>query len=95
MIFEDEKKFNIDSIEVEPIPIDHSLPGVCGFIFHTSKGSIGYTADIRFHGRRSLETQKFVDRCGNSNIDVLLCEGTRIQEEFSKTELDVETEDIQ
>jgi ribonuclease J len=92
MIFEDNKKFNIDSIEVEPVTIDHSLPGVCGFIFHTSKGFVGYTADIRFHGRRSLETQRFVDLCGNSNIDLLLCEGTRIQEEFSKTELDVETE---
>ena len=73
VVFEDGKKFKIDSIEVEPILIDHSLPGVCGFIFHTSNGSIGYTADIRFHGRRSLNTQRFVDRCGNSDIDVLLC----------------------
>ena len=52
VVFEDGEKFKIDSIEVEPILIDHSLPGVCGFIFHTSNGSIGYTADIRFHGRR-------------------------------------------
>lgn len=94
-VFEEGRKFNIDSIEVEPIPIDHSLPGVCGFIFYTSRGSLGYTADIRFHGRRPLETQKFVDTCGNSNMDVLLCEGTRVQEQFSKTELDVEADVIQ
>jgi ribonuclease J len=91
-IFQDSKKFIIDSIEVEPFSIDHSLPGVSGFIFHTSNGSIGYTADIRFHGRRSSDTQRFVDKCGESNLDMLLCEGTRVNESFSNTELDVENE---
>lgn len=94
IVIEDGKKINIDSIEVNPVSIDHSLPGVYGFIFHTSSGSIGYTADIRFHGRRPLETRKFVDLCRNSDLDVLLCEGTRVQEEFSKTELDVESDVI-
>lgn len=92
IVFDESKKFQINSIEVEPIKIDHSLPGVCGFIFHTSSGSIGYTADIRFHGRKSFDTQRFVDLCGDSNLDVLLCEGTRIQEQYSKTELDVESD---
>jgi ribonuclease J len=84
------KKFSINSIEVEPIYVDHSLPGVCGFIFHTSKGSIGYTADIRFHGRRESTTKAFVEKCRTSDLDILLCEGTRVAEEFSQTELDVE-----
>lgn len=84
------KKFQIDSIEVEPIPVDHSLPGVCGFILHTSKGSFGYTADLRFHGRRGLETEKFVEKCANSDLDRLLCEGTRINKTESETESDVE-----
>ena len=91
-VFQDSKNFKIDSIEVEPLSIDHSLPGVSGFIFHTSNGSIGYTADIRFHGRRSFDTQRFVDKCGESNLDMLLCEGTRVNESFSNTELDVENE---
>jgi ribonuclease J len=82
--------FKIDSVEVNTIPIDHSLPGVCGFIFHTSNGSIAYTADIRYHGRRTKDTEKFVEACSESEIDTLLCEGTRVNEEFSKTELDVE-----
>jgi ribonuclease J len=89
-IIDNSKKFNIDSIEINTIPIDHSLPGVCGFVFHTSKGSIGYTADIRYHGRRSSETEKFVEDCNECDLDLLLCEGTRISENFSKTELDVE-----
>ena len=63
-------------------------------MLHTSRGSIGYTGDIRFHGRRGSDTQRFVERCGNSDINVLLCEGTRVQENFSKTELDVETDVI-
>ena len=93
-IFQDATKFNIDSIEVEVFPVDHSLPGVSAFVLHTSSGSIGYTGDIRFHGRRGSQTQKFVEGCGNSDMNVLLCEGTRIQEKFSKTELDVETDVI-
>ncbi len=84
--------FKIDSIEVNTIPIDHSLPGVCGYIFHTSNGSIAYTADIRYHGRRRQDTEKFVEKCSESEIDILLCEGTRVQENSSKTELDVEDE---
>jgi ribonuclease J len=89
-VFDESKHFNIDSIEVKVLPIDHSLPGVCGFIFHTSKGSIGYTADIRYHGRRSSDTENFVTHCHDADIDILLCEGTRISENFSKTELEVE-----
>jgi len=89
-IIDNSKNFNVDSIGVNTIPIDHSLPGVCGFIFHTSKGSIGYSADIRYHGRRSSDTEKFVESCHKSEIDIFLCEGTRIAENFSKTESDVE-----
>lgn len=86
------KKFSIDSIEVEPVPVDHSIPGVCGFVLHTSKGSIGYTADLRFHGRRKHETEKFVERCAASDLDHMLCEGTRVNEPTSTTEFEVETD---
>lgn len=91
-VTDSKKNFKIDSMEIDVIPIDHSLPGVCAFIFHTSNGSIAYTADIRYHGRRSSDTEKFSQTCNNSDIDLLLCEGTRVQENFSKTELDVENE---
>jgi len=84
------KELKIDSISIESIPIDHSLPGVYGFLIHTSEGDIGYTADIRFHGRRPEDSQNFVDRCGSENLDYLLCEGTRINKKDSLTEFDVE-----
>lgn len=89
-VFQNAKSFSIDSIEVEPLAVDHSLPGVSGFILHTSKGSVAYTADLRFHGRRPSDTEGFVERCGDSEIDVLLCEGTRIHETFTETEFEVE-----
>jgi ribonuclease J len=36
----DGKTVKIDSIEVEPLPVDHSIPGVNGLILHTSNGSV-------------------------------------------------------
>ena len=89
--FESFKPFNIDSIEVNPLPVDHSIPGVHGFILHTSDGSVGNTADLRFHGRRKDDTEKFVNECKNADLDLLLCEGTRVAEDSSITEYDVET----
>ena len=89
-VFKEGKKFSIDSIDVEPLPVDHSVPGVDAFILHTSSGSIANTADLRFHGRRKKDTEKFVQRCGESSLDLLLCEGTRIAETQSITEYDVE-----
>jgi len=68
-IFQSGKKFSIDSIDVEPLPVDHSIPGVHAFILHTADGSIGNTADLRFHGRRKDDTEKFVERCAESDLD--------------------------
>ena len=90
-VFEDGKEFSIDSIDVEPMPVDHSIPGVDAFILHTSSGSIANTGDLRFHGRRADDTEKFVQRCGESDLDLILCEGTRVQKASSMTEFDVET----
>ena len=69
--------------------MDHSLPGVDAFILHTSAGSIANTGDLRFHGRREKDTARFVERCGESSLDLILCEGTRVAETQSKTEYDV------
>ena len=65
--FQSGKKFNIDSVSVNPLPVDHSIPGVHAFILDTSEGTIGNTADLRFHGRRSKDTEKFVDTCNDSS----------------------------
>ena len=44
---------------------------------------------------RRADTEKFVDKCGDSDLKILLCEGTRIYENTSKTESDVETEVVE
>jgi len=90
-VFESGKPFSIDSIDVNPLPVDHSIPGVHAFILHTSDGSIANTADLRFHGRRADDTEKFVEACNESDLDLLLCEGTRVDKTNSFTEFDVET----
>jgi ribonuclease J len=89
-VFDDSKPFRIDSIEVEPISVDHSLPGVSGFIVSTSNGSIGYTADLRFHGRHQENSERFVEECRRAGLEILLCEGTRIRESISSSESSVE-----
>jgi ribonuclease J len=84
------KKFKIDGIEVIPFNVDHSLPGATGYIIHTSSGTVVYTGDIRFHGRRGDKTNEFMEACDKP--DALIIEGTRIDEESSRKEEDVEDE---
>ena len=90
-IIKPDKEFSIDSIGVKPLLVDHSIPGVCGFVLHTSNGTIANTADLRFHGRRAKDTEHFVNVCGNSDLNVLLCEGTRVNKTSSTTEYEVES----
>lgn len=89
-IFKFGKKFKIDGIEVIPFNVDHSLPGATGFIIHASDGTIVYTGDMRFHGRRADKTVEFREACDKP--DVLIIEGTRVNEESSRKESDVEDE---
>jgi ribonuclease J len=85
-------EFKIGDITVEPYPVDHSLSGATGYIIHTSSGTIVYTGDFRFHGRREKESLAFMHACKSAKPDLLLIEGTRIDESASKTEADVEDE---
>ncbi len=91
-IFDFGKKFKIDSLEIVPFNVDHSLPGATGFIIRTSSGTIVYTGDFRFHGRRGEKTKEFMQVCANEDVDKLIIEGTRIDEKRFRTEKDVEKE---
>ena len=71
-------KFKIGSIEVEPIHVDHSVPGAYGFILYTSEGTIVYTGDIRLHGNNPQMTADFISRAAEEDVDALITEGTRI-----------------
>jgi len=71
-------KFNVGSLEVEPIHVDHSVPGAYGFIIYTSSGPVVYTGDIRFHGTKSEMTREFVAKAKEVKPIALICEGTRL-----------------
>ena len=73
-------KFKIGSLEVEPIHVDHSVPGAYGFIIYTSSGPVVYTGDIRLHGTKPEMTQDFVKKAIEVKPIALLAEGTRIND---------------
>jgi len=71
-------KFKIGSLEVEPIHVDHSVPGAYGFIIYTSEGPIAYTGDFRLHGTHSKMTYDFIEKAKEVKPVALITEGTRI-----------------
>ncbi|MDG6905878.1 MAG: MBL fold metallo-hydrolase [Nitrososphaerota archaeon] len=82
-------KIHIDSIEVDPIHVDHSLPGCYGFIIRTSTDTIAYSGDLRIHGNHADLTKDFIERAKIAKSDLMLCEGTRINESNFQRENDV------
>jgi len=77
-------KFKIGSLEIEPIHVDHSVPGAYGFIIYTSEGPIAYTGDIRLHGTVPQMTRDFVEKAKNEKLNALIMEGTRIADDVKE-----------
>ena len=77
-LFRTGDKIKIDSLEIEPIHVDHSVPGAYGFIIYTSSGPIVYTGDLRMHGLRAEDTMDFVNKAKEVKPIVMITEGTRI-----------------
>jgi ribonuclease J len=65
-------------IEIEAYEVDHSIPGSYGYVLHASEGTIAYTGDLR-HGPRR-KTEQFFDKLIDEDVDVLIIEGTRVEE---------------
>ncbi len=74
-------KFKIDSLEILPIHVDHSIPGAYGFIIYTSSGPIVYTGDLRLHGTKPQMTREFIDAAKKEKPIALLAEGTHIKDQ--------------
>jgi ribonuclease J len=75
------KKFRIDSIEIEPIHVDHSVPGAYGFIIYTSEGPVVYTGDLRMHGLHADMTEEFAAVAQEAKSIAMITEGTRIEKQ--------------
>ena len=67
----------IDGHQVRAFPVDHSIPGAHGFAVETSAGWIGYTGDIRMHGRHADQTWAFAHALAELDLVALICEGTQ------------------
>ena len=80
-------KFKIGSLEVEPIHVDHSVPGAYGYLVHTSEGCVAYTGDLRMHGPKASMTRDFISRATEEHPIAMICEGTRVSDEDPREDL--------
>jgi len=85
-IMEPETMAGIGSLNVEMVPVDHSLPGACGFIIYSDEGSLVYTGDIRFHGSNAGLSDRFVEKAAEAEPRWLITEGTRISSDEKDSE---------
>jgi ribonuclease J len=80
----------IGGLEVEPMHVDHSVPGSYGFIIYTSQGAVAYSGDFRIHGARGDLTTDFVKKAIESKPIAMICEGTNLTGGEVSTEQEVE-----
>jgi ribonuclease J len=69
----------VAGLKVRFWPVDHSIPGAVGYAVETNAGWVGYTGDIRFHGRRGGQTRAFQKELAGLHPRALLCEGTHLE----------------
>ncbi|MFC4947764.1 MBL fold metallo-hydrolase [Pseudonocardia sp. GCM10023141] len=50
----------VGDLRVEALPVDHDVPGACGFLVHTPDGTLAYTGDLNFHRDGGLRSAEFV-----------------------------------
>ena len=79
----------IDGRRVLAFPVDHSIPGAHGFAVETSAGWVGYTGDIRMHGRHADRTWDFAHALAKLDLVALICEGTQAARPRGASEADV------
>ncbi|MFO7791565.1 MAG: MBL fold metallo-hydrolase [Candidatus Saliniplasma sp.] len=84
---------SVGSIEVKAIDVDHSVPGASSYIVETEGKKVLYTGDIRFHGTYPLSIDEYAAKVGD-DVDVMICEGTRVDSESLITEEDVKQQII-
>ncbi|HEY4657525.1 MAG TPA: MBL fold metallo-hydrolase, partial [Candidatus Bathyarchaeia archaeon] len=71
-------RVKVGALEVEPVHVDHSVPGAYGFVVHTSEGALAYSGDFRAHGPKASMTWGFAGRAAEAGAEVFLCEGTNL-----------------
>lgn len=83
-------KIAIGNLEIEPIHVDHSVPGAYGFIIHSSEGTIVYTGDFRTHGAKPQMTMDFVEKAREAEPVAVITEATNMTGASISSEAEVE-----
>jgi len=83
-------KITVDDLEVEPVHVDHSVPGAYGFIVHTSNGAVVYTGDFRVHGAKPEMTREFVEKAKDAEPLAVVTEATNMTGASVSSESEVE-----
>lgn len=78
-----------DKIEITGFNVGHSIPGSMACLVELDKSQVLYTGDLRFHGRSGYDLRKELN---DLKPDIMICEGTRIDEEKPDDEKQVEIE---
>ncbi len=89
-VLEDGEETDIGTFSVTMIEVDHSVPGASSYVLACQVSNnkpfrILYTGDLRFHGIKGTTIDDYVKAIG-AGIDILICEGTRIDSESQLTE---------
>jgi ribonuclease J len=82
-------RLDFGGVQIEPVHVDHSMPGSYGFVIHTSQGVIVYSGDFRAHGPRADMTRDFAEKAHASEPAAFLCEGTNLVRGDLRTEEEV------
>jgi len=93
--FDSGAKFKVGSIKVSTFPVDHSVAGATAFLLECSDLSLVYTGDLRLHGPLGSQTKRSTDMIAGRKPDILLCEGTRVDDNTTNSEEDVKTKTLE
>jgi ribonuclease J len=76
-------------VNVRCLPVDHSIPGACGWAFETSSGWIVYSGDLRLHGSAGHLTRAFMEHAAQLRPTALILEGTNVNRQGNTFEHEV------
>ncbi len=76
----------VGRLRARALPVDHSVHGASAWAVETSAGWVVYSGDLRLHGTRHEDTERFVAEARALRPRALLCEGTRAPRKGEETE---------